>query len=56
MSINYRKRIALGPVRINITQRGVASVALKLGPFTYNLKSRRLTTDLPGGLSDSRKV
>jgi hypothetical protein len=51
VSLHYRRRLRLGPFRINITGRGVASVAFVLGPLTYNLTRRRSTVDLPGGLS-----
>lgn len=52
MSFRFRKRPRLGPLRLNITERGLRSVSIKAGPFTWNPKRRRITTNLPGsGLS-----
>lgn len=48
MSLRYRKRASLGPLRLNIGRKS-ASLAVKLGPFTWNLNRRRLTTNLPSG-------
>lgn len=48
--LRFRKRARLGPVRVNITQRGIRSVSFKAGPFTWNPTRRKLTTNLPGGL------
>jgi hypothetical protein len=48
MSFRFRKRFSLGPLRINVTKRGISSVALKVGPVTRNLTRRRTTVDLPG--------
>lgn len=48
MGLHFRRRLSLGPFRVNVTERGVRSVALKLGPFTWNLTRRRGTVDLPG--------
>ena len=50
MPLRYRKRLKLGPVTLNVTQRGITSVSIKLGPITWNPTRRRITTDLPGGL------
>lgn len=50
MGIRFRKRPAVGPLRLNITERGLRSVSLKIGPFTWNSRRRAVTTDLPGGL------
>lgn len=50
MPIHFRKRPAIGPFRLNITERGIRSVAIKFGPFTWNLTRRRGTVDGPGGL------
>ncbi len=47
----YRRRFRLGPLRINVTGRGVTSIAFVLGPLTYNLTRRRSTVDRPGGAS-----
>jgi hypothetical protein len=51
VSLQYRRRLHLGPFRVNVTARGVTSIALVVGPLTYNLTRRRTSVDLPGGLS-----
>jgi Protein of unknown function (DUF4236) len=51
VTLHYRRRLSLGPLRLNVTGRGLTSVALVLGPLTWNLTRRRTTVDLPGGLS-----
>lgn len=48
MGLRFRRRLRLGPLRLNITQRGLRSVSLKAGPFTWNPARSRLTTNLPG--------
>ncbi len=48
MPFRYRRRFRFGPLIINATQKGVTSVALKVGPLTYNFKSRKTTVNLPG--------
>lgn len=50
-ALRYRRRLRLGPLRVNISGARVTSVAVVLGPFTYNLTRRRATADLPGGWS-----
>ena len=40
MSIQYRKRIAVGPLRFNITKKGLSSVSMKLGPVTRTVWSQ----------------
>ncbi len=48
MPFRYRRRLRFGPLIVNVTQQGVRSVAIKIGPFTYNFKHRRTTVNLPG--------
>jgi hypothetical protein len=50
MPLRYRRRVSLGPLRFNFSLRGLSSVSLKAGPFTWNPTRDRLTTNLPGGL------
>lgn len=45
--LGFRKRIALGPLRINLGRRR-ASLSVAAGPFTYNVTRRRATANLPG--------
>ena len=56
MTLHYRKRFSFGPIRVNVTKTGVSSVALKIGPFTYNFKRRKLTTNLPGGAYHTKQL
>lgn len=49
MPLRYRRRVSLGPLRLNFSLRGLSSVSLKAGPFTWNPTRDRLTTNLPGG-------
>jgi hypothetical protein len=46
--IRFRKRIRLGPIRWNFTEHGYSSWSFKLGPFSWNLRTRRHSVDLPG--------
>jgi uncharacterized protein DUF4236 len=55
MIFKYRKRLRFGPLTINLTERGVSSYSVKIGPVTWNPKRRRVTTDLPGGAYHVRK-
>jgi hypothetical protein len=48
--IRYRRRLRLGPLRLNISGLRLTSVSVKVGPWTWNPTRRRITTDLPGGL------
>ncbi len=48
MPFRYRRRLRLGPLRFNVTENGVRSVAVQLGPLTYNFKTRKATVNLPG--------
>lgn len=50
MGLRFRRRPRMGPLRLNVTERGLRSVSLKVGPFTWNPRRRRVTTNLPGGL------
>lgn len=48
MPLHFRRRLSFGPLRVNLTEKGVSSVSVKLGPLTYNLKSKKTTVNLPG--------
>jgi hypothetical protein len=50
MGLGFRKRLRLGPLALNIGRRGLSSVSLRVGPFTWSPIHRRVTTNLPGGL------
>jgi hypothetical protein len=46
--IRFRKRVRLGPIHWNFTERGYSSWSFKLGPFSWNSRTRRHSVDLPG--------
>lgn len=48
MALRFRRRPGWGPLRFNVTERGLRSVSIKIGPFTWNPTHRRVTTNLPG--------
>ena len=51
MGLQFRKRIKLGKhLTLNISKSGI-SPSIKLGHTTRNLKSKKTTINLPGGLS-----
>jgi hypothetical protein len=50
MSILFRKRIRLGPVRVNASNSGL-SYTVKVGPWSWNTRARRHRVDLPGPFS-----
>lgn len=57
MSLRYRRRIRMGPLPIYLnlsrsSARGWShSWSFKLGPWSWNSRSRRQAVDLPGGFS-----
>lgn len=48
MGFRLRKALKLGPVRLNFTQRGLSSISLRVGPYTWNSRARRHTVNTPG--------
>ena len=48
MPFRARRSINLGIVRLNFTQRGFSSWTIKLGPWSFNSRTRRHTVDTPG--------
>jgi hypothetical protein len=48
MGLRFRKTINLGLVRLNFTQDGFSSYTVKLGPVSWNSRSRTRSVDLPG--------
>jgi len=51
MAIYFRKPIRIGPFTWHFTQSGYSSWSFKLGPFSWNSKTRATRVDLPGPLS-----
>jgi uncharacterized protein DUF4236 len=39
MPIRFRKRPRVGPIQFNITERGLTSWSLRIGPFTWNSRT-----------------
>ncbi len=50
MPVIFRRSIPLGPLRLNLSNTGL-SWTLKLGPWSWNSRSRAQRVDLPGPLS-----
>lgn len=55
MGLNYRKHRRLGPLPIwrNVSRSEsgkTVSYSVKLGPFTWNSRTKKKTVDLPGRL------
>ncbi|MGL4745030.1 MAG: DUF4236 domain-containing protein [Dermatophilaceae bacterium] len=46
--IRARKTFRFGPVRVNFTGRGFSSWGLRLGPWSWNARTRTHRVDLPG--------
>jgi Protein of unknown function (DUF4236) len=51
MGLLFRSRKRLGPLVLNFTQRGFSSWGLKIGPWSWNSRTRAHRVDLPGPLS-----
>ncbi len=51
MGLQFRRRLRIGPLVLNFGKSGLTSVALKVGPFTWNLTHGTKTTNLPDGFS-----
>lgn len=48
MRFRARKTFKLGPFLFRFTQRGLSSVAIKVGRVTHNLTRGTTTVDTPG--------
>lgn len=48
MKYRMRKTVNLGPVKLHFTQRGFSSWSIKVGPFTWNSRTRKKHLDTPG--------
>src|SRR5690606_4677724 len=51
MPIRYRQRKSFGPLKLNFTQQGLSSWSIKIGPWSWNSRSKKNSVDLPGPLS-----
>lgn len=48
MPFTFRKRLSFGPLRLNFGRRGMTSWGIKVGPFSWNARTRQTSVDLPG--------
>lgn len=48
MPLRARKAIRFGPLRLHFTQAGFTSWSIKVGPWSWNSRTRRQRVDLPG--------
>ncbi len=55
MPLTFRKTIRLGPVRFNFGRGGFTSWGVKLGPWSWNSRTRAHRVDLPGPMSWTSK-
>lgn len=51
MPIVFRKAFKLGPFRFNVNKSGWTSTTIKVGPWSWNTKTRAHRVDLPGPFS-----
>lgn len=55
MGFKFRKRLSLGPLRFNFGTKGFSSWGAKLGPWSWNSRTKRQRVDLPGPFSWEQK-
>jgi hypothetical protein len=48
MPFTFRKRLRIGPLVLNFSERGFTSWGLKAGRLSWNAGSRQTSVDLPG--------
>lgn len=48
--LRFRRSLSLGPVRLNLSRRGV-SPSVRVGPVSHSLRTRRTSVRLPGPFS-----
>lgn len=49
--LRFRKQIRRGPLRFNFGKNGFTSWGIKVGPWSWNSRTRKQRVDLPGPLS-----
>lgn len=47
----FRKRLKFGPLILNMSQGKVTSYTIKVGPWSWNSRSRKQRVNLPGPFS-----
>ncbi|BDT99417.1 hypothetical protein IFM12276_24460 [Nocardia sputorum] len=50
MPIGYRQRKSFGPLKLNVTQSGLSSGSIRIGPWSRNSRTKKNRVDLPGPL------
>lgn len=48
MGFKLRKRVRIGPVVLIFTEKGFSSWGIKIGPYSWNARTRRSSFDTPG--------
>lgn len=48
MPFTFRKRLRLGPLVFNFGRHGFTSWGIRVGPFSWNARTRATSVDLPG--------
>ena len=51
MPVQFRKSKKFGPFTFHFTQEGFSSWSFKLGPWSWNSRSKKNRVDLPGPFS-----
>lgn len=51
----FRKSMRFGPLKLNFGKRGFTSWGLKLGPWSWNSRTKSYRVDLPGPFSWTSK-
>lgn len=51
MPIVFRKRLRFGPFVWNFSRNGFTSWGVKIGPWSWNSRTRAQRVDLPGPIS-----
>lgn len=48
MKVRARPHIRLGPITLNMTERGFSSWSIKIGRYTWNSRTHKSHVDTPG--------
>ena len=51
MGFRFQKRIGTKHIKANIGQNGINSFTIKVGPVSYNTKTKKITVRIMNGLS-----
>lgn len=50
MGLRFRKRVEFGPLALNLSKSGI-SASVKAGPVSWNSRTGKIRTNLPGPFS-----